>query len=282
MRELSLYETDNLDQLPIDTFILYGDTGTGKTTCSAGFPRPLFLADESEGGWKSLRGLADDQLFEPDVDPLVWGIKEMNDVATALNKIPPLVVSGRVRTVIISSITFYAQTYLAHLQRNDPGIDTRQLYGSLAVHLREVRTRFHALGVNIIWEALADHPETGDGKSNKTGRPKIAGQSADMFAAGVSYLFRCTLDDVREGGKVVDRVLKIFTQNTGGYISRPRIGKAAKQLPNPLLGGYRGFVEALGYDFERLRRSLPPIPKVTTTAPKVASPPSGAKATTNK
>jgi hypothetical protein len=292
MREIDLYASQDLAVLPVDTFVLYGDTGSGKTTASGGFPRPLVLADETEGGWKSLVGMTDEQLFEPDVDPMVWGIAEMADMATALKRIPPLIASGRIRTVVISSITFYANTYLAHLIRNDPGRDSRQVYGELAVHLREIRTRMHSLGVNVVWEALADHPESGeDGKAIRPGRPSIPGKSADQFSAGVGYLFRAVLDDVRKDGKIVDRVLKLMTQTTGNYLARPRIGAAERQLPNPLLGGYKGFLEARGYDVAQLRKALPPIQRATSTpaakpqttsAPKVVTPPSGAKATSTK
>jgi hypothetical protein len=299
MREISLDDAEDLSKLPVDTFLLYGETGTGKTTCSGGFPRPLVLADETEGGWKSLVGLADDQLFEPDVNPIVWTISAMNDMATALEKVRPLIASGRVMTVVISSITFYANTYLAHLQRNKPGGDSRQIYGALGAHLLQIRTSFHSLGTNVVWEALADHPETAeDGRQGRAGRPSIPGKSAEQFSAGVTYLFRCALDDVRKDGKITDRVLKLYTLPTGGYLSRPRVGKALPQLPNPLLGGYRGFLAARGYDAEALRRALPPIqristpstapaapkpaatPKTTTPAPKPANPPSGAKAPT--
>lgn len=286
MREIDLYEDQDLDRLPVDTFLIYGDTRSGKTTCTGGFPRPLVLADGSEGGWRSLKGLADDQLFEPDVDPIVWAIESMGDMALALGKIPPLIASGRVRTVGISSITFYANTYLTHLKRQDPDRDNRQVYGDLAGHLREIRTRFHNLGVNIVWEALADHPESSeDGKASKKGRPSIPGKTADQFAAGVNYLFRTGVEDHRKDGKIVSREYRLYTQDTGGYLAGVRLGKAERPLPNPLIGGYKGFLEARGYDLERLRRALPPIPKQPpvskqSSAPK--APPSGAKATTTK
>jgi len=268
VRQISLYEDDDLDRLPIDTFLIYGDTGTGKTTCSGGFPRPLVLADETEGGWKSLRGLSDDQLFEPEVNPIVWGISEMSDMIAAVNQIRPLVAAGRVLTVVVSSITFYANSYLSHVNRINPGIDTRQLYGNLATHLREVRTQVHNLGVNVVWEALADHPESGgEDQPSRPGRPSIPGKSADQFSAGVGYLFRAALDDTKKDGKIVDRTLKLYTQPMGGYLSRCRIGKELKQLPNPLLGGYKGFLEARGYDVARLRKGLRPIDKSISTAP---------------
>ena len=283
MREISLHDVEKRDQLPVDTYMLYGDTGAGKTTWSAGMPRPLFLADESEGGWASLKGLADDQLFEAGVTPLVWGINAMNDMDTSLGRIPALVASGRVRTVVISSITFYADTYLAHLVRNNPSVDTRQLYGSLATHLRDLRTRFHSLGVNVMWEALAAHPEAGeDGRKGKPGRPAIAGKSGDQFAAGVGYLFRCVMEEVREGGKVVSSRSKVITKTEGGYIARSRIGVAAKQPPNPITTGYKGFLQALGYDIEQLRRGLPRLPTVAATPAKVTAPAPIIKPTTPK
>lgn len=286
MREIDLYEHENKDRLPVDTILVYGETRSGKTTFSGGAPRPLVLADESEGGWRSLQGLSDEQLFEPDVNPIVWGISQMNDISTALDRIPPLIATGRVKTVVISSITFYAQTYLAHLLRVNPNADTRQVYGNLGIHLREIRTRFHDLGVSVIWEALADPPESGgEGKESHPGRPLIAGKSAHTFGAGVTYLWRSILDEVKEGGKI-RRVLKLQTQSSGGYLCGVRAGMMLPQLPNPMLGGYAGFLAARGYDLDRLRKSLPPIKATSVavsapkSAPKVASPPSGAKATT--
>lgn len=270
MREISLHEAD--DKLPVDTVLVYGDTGTGKTTFTAGWPRPLILADESEGGWKSLRGLTEDQLFEPGVEPKVWGIREMNDISQALERIPALIASGQVMTVGISSITFYSNTYLAHLVAQNKDADNRQLYGSLSAHLRAIRTRFHSLGINVVWEALAAHPEDGsDGRAAKKGRPLIAGQQADQFAAGVTYLFRSTMDNVMKEGRIVDRILRLHTQDSGGYLSRARIGKGGTQLPNPLQGGYQGLLRALGYDVERLRKTLPPL-KAAVSLPTVVQP----------
>lgn len=302
MREIDLDEP--VDRLPSDTFLIYGDTGQGKTTLSAGFPRPLILADESEAGWKAIRGLTDDLLFEPGLKPMIWGISGMGDMATALERIPPLIASGRVMTVVVSSITFYAQTYLTHLSGtvNDP----RQIYGKLGEHLRWLRTGYHSLGVNVVWEALESRPE--DAVKDKLGNivkdaqpggPMIAGQQAGIIAASVTYLWRCTLDVLKKDGQIFDHVAKLRTKALGGYVGRSRIGPGWPQLPSPLLGGYKGFLAASGFDVERIQQGLPPIktavstppkpaapkvvtrPAVTSLAPKVASPPSGAQATTN-
>lgn len=287
MREIDIYESD--DKLPVDTFLTFGRTGSGKTTASAGWPRPLFLVDESEGGYKSLRGLTDEQLFEPEIGPMVWGIRDIADMAAALQKVQPYIASGRVMTIVISSITFYADTYLAHLNAQRPGADSRQIYGELSVHLRWLRTSFHNLGVNIVWEALESSPEDPvvDAKTKavikaaQPGRPLIAGQQAEKFAAGVTYLWRTTLDVVQKDGKPFDHIIKFHTRAAGGYVSRSRIGAGLPQLPHPLLGGYKGFLTALGYDVELLRKGLPPLKTaVPVSAPKAASPSSGARSTT--
>jgi hypothetical protein len=294
MREIDL----NSRALEPDTFLIYGGTGSGKTTGTAGWPRPLVLADESEGGYKALKGLSDDQLFEPGIQPIVWGIREMGDVATALDRIPPLIASHKVMTVIINSITFYSETYLAHLNAQRPGADSRQIYGDLSIHLRQVRTRFHNLGVNIVWEALDAKPEDAvleKGvvvKSAQPGRPMISGRQAEQFAAGVTHLWRATLDVVQKDGKPHEYVWKLQTRQGGAYAARSRIGVGLPQLPNPMTGGYKGFLRAQGLDVEQIRRSLPPIatpprpaqpakPAQPTTVPRVASPPS-APTTTKK
>lgn len=296
MREIDLNEP--ADKMPVDTYLIFGGTGSGKTTLCAGWPRPLVLADMSEGGYKALRGLRDDQLFEPERDPIVWGIEQMADMATALQRIPPLIASGQVLTVVVSSITFYAASYLAHLNEQRPNADTRQIYGDLGIHLRQVRTKFHGLGVNVIWEALDTPPEDAvvDPKNNavikerQPGGPMIAGQSAKQFSASVTYLWRLTMDVVQKNGAPFEHIPKLHTRALGGYVGRSRVGADLPQLPSPMLGGYRGFLHHSGYDIEAIRRNLPPINgKKTiavstaakpTTAPKVASPPSGAQAAT--
>lgn len=268
MREISL--DDNPNEMPVDTFLLYGDTGTGKTTWSAGLPRLLVFAVDDEGGFVSLKGLAEDQVFEPGTPyskPIVWGLSEMNDMATAVEKAKPLIASKRVLSIAISSLTFYADMYLTHLNRTNPGTDNRQIYGALGVHLRDLRVKIHSLGVNVSWEALADHPEAGgDGNPGHSGRPLIPGKQADKFGAGVGWLFHTRVEDRREGGKVVERVFKQYTQPYGGYLARTRVGAADIQLPNPLTGGYREFLAARGYDVEQVRKNLPKVNNAVSVA----------------
>jgi len=274
MREISL--DDEPTAAPVDTFLIYGDTGTGKTTWSAGLPRLLVLAVDDEGGFASLKGLTEDQVFEPGTPfarPIVWGLSEMNDMAAACEKAKPLIASKRIMSISISSLTFYADLYLAHLSRTNPGGDPRQIYGALGTHLRDLRVKIHSLGVNVVWEALADHPEpAGDGKPGHLGRPLIPGKQADKFGAGVGFLFHTRFDERREGGKVVGREFKQYTQPYGGYLARTRVGQADVQLPNPLIGGYKEFLTARGYDVDEVRKNLPKVNAAVSVAVPVSAP----------
>lgn len=274
MRDINLDEAPNT--LPVDTILNYGDTGTGKTTWSAGMPRVVFFAVDDEGGFTSLKGLTEDQVFEPGTPfskPIVWALSEMGDMSKAIERVTPMIASKRVLSIAISSLTFYADMYLARLERSNPGIDTRQLYGQLGNHLRDLRVRIHSLGVNVCWEALADHPEpSADGKAGHAGRPLIPGKQADKFSAGVGFLFHMRSDDIREKGQVVGRVFKQYTQNYGGYLARTRIGQADAQLPNPMQGGYQEFLTARGYDVDLVRKNLPKVNGAVSVAVPSAAP----------
>src|SRR5215467_3611340 len=135
MREVTLEAPDG--SLPVNNFLLYGPTRSGKTTFLATFPRVLILADATEKGWESLIDFPDDKLFEPGVPPVVWAIESMADMAMARERALPLVKSGRIKTIGIDSITFYSDMYLANLFNLQSKQDNRKAYGDLGVHLRD-------------------------------------------------------------------------------------------------------------------------------------------------
>lgn len=279
MRELSL-DSSTLS-IPIDTIMNYGDTGSGKTTWSARFPRPCFLSVNDEGGHKALVDYPEEWLFEPHVKPRALAISEMSDMTQAINWLRPLVAGKQVLTVIVSSLSLYADLYLAKYLEAAPGTDNRQVYGALDVHLRDLRVKMHNLGCNVIWEAQAAAPEKGgDGQPPLSGRPLIPGKQGNKFPAGVEYIMYARLEETRQDGKVASRVFKRYTMPHNGYIARSRQAVNAPQLPNPLTGGYDEFIECRGFDSDAIRKALPSYQKPIPFVPVAASTPPVAKATT--
>jgi hypothetical protein len=250
----------NLDQptdvMPINTFLTYGDSRTGKTTWAGSFPRPVFFSDVSEGGWDSLANMEDDQLFEPGVRPLVWGIEEMADMLKAREKAIPLIQSGRIRTIVVDSLSFYSDLFLNFLVGMQTKKDMRAAYGDLGNHLRDLRVKTHALNVNVVWLCLARHPDD----DVPTGRPMIPGQQGDKFMAGVHYIFHSRVDQKKQGQITLPPVFEMRTKKYFNYIAGNRLGGRAIDLPDPLVGDYETMITALGYDADAIRASMPKLP----------------------
>ncbi len=267
MREVMLEASE--EKLPTNNFLIYGDSRSGKTTFLASFPRVLILADASEKGWESLIDINDEWLFEPGVKPMVWAIESMADMTLARAKAEPLIRSGRVLTLGIDSITFYADMYLAGLLGAQTKPDTRKAYGDLGTHLRDLRVKTHGMGCNSVWLALAKHPE----EDHPSGGPLIPGAQGDKLAAATDFIFYARLDQVN---KNVPAVHELRTKKYMSYIAGNRLGARSHLLPDPFTGRYEDFLMHLGYDVARLRASLKPIGKaaVAVSAPiKTVTPP---------
>jgi hypothetical protein len=253
VREINLEQP--ADVMPINTFLVYGDSRVGKTTWAASFPRPVFFSDVSEGGWDSIANMDDAQLFEPGVKPLVWGIEQMDDMVTARNKAAPLIASGRIKTIVIDSLSFYSDLFLNFLVVAQTKKDMRSAYGDLGNHLRDLRVKTHQLGVNVVWLCLAKHP----GDDVPTGRPLIPGQQGDKFMAGVHYIFHGRVQQDKVGQVLSAPVYEMRTQKWNNYIAGNRLGGLAANLPDPLIGNYETLITQLGFDADTIRKSLPDL-----------------------
>ncbi len=260
MRDILLDEPAGT--MPVDSFLIYGDTRSGKTEFAATFPRPLIIADATEGGYATIRRMDRGKWFEDGVAPIIKAIDTMNDLAKLSSEVDQLIAQGKVCTIVFDAFSFYCDFYLAQLLKLQAKPDNRQAYGQLGVHLREVRTNYHAKGVNTVWLCLAKHPDTDDPK----GRPMIPGQQADKFSAGVSFLFHSQKEQRKEGGKIVEEIYNLRTKQFGNYIVGNRLGQDAHLLPDPFSGTYAEFMEALGYDVAAIRRGLKPLAKPVVAA----------------
>jgi hypothetical protein len=272
MREIDLKATD-VGVMPINTFLCYGDTRSGKTTWAGTFPRPLFLSDVTEKGFESLR---DDNWndeatprFEENVPPIVWGIETEADFVQCLERAKPLIQSGRIKSIWLDSISFYSDLILNSILMRQTKVDMRKAYGDLGIHLRNVRIQGHALGVNFGWLALARHPEEDD----PVGRPLIPGQQSDKFSAGCDFIFHFRVDQPQPSQPANFNIYtKRYPVKDGRhYVAGNRLGGRANLLASPMRGTYATMMESLGYDVDAIRKGLVPmnkIPAVTPVAPK--------------
>lgn len=266
--------------VPANTFLLYGDTRTGKTRFGATFPRPFIFVDVGERGYETIQTMDRDLWWEPTVAPIIVGIDQMSDFAAAVQqRLLPLIASGRVLSVVFDAFSFYCDFYLMQLMKTMDGADNRQIYGKLGTHLQFVRNTLHQLPVNVLWNCLAAAPESGDSGTTKMGGPLIPGSQGPKFAAGVNYLFYTRLVQKREKGEISEERYEIHTRQYAMYAAGNRLGDA-NSLPNPFVGGtYAELLPYLGYDPDDVRKAIKPIaqtnvakPVAVATKPPIAKP----------
>jgi hypothetical protein len=206
------------------SIVIHGDTGCGKTSLAATFPRPLFLSPADEAGWETLKHTNPDTYFERDRLPIVWKLTKALDIVEGLKDVQPLIKSGDVKTVVIDSLTFWTEMYYDHLLSSSASKDPRQVFGLLGDHLRNVRSKFQLLPVNIVWLCLTKYPD----ENTKLALPEIKGRQAGMFAAGCKYLWY-----MRVGGND-GKTRELKTRKFGNILARGRDGgRLPDTIPNP-------------------------------------------------
>ncbi len=229
--------------LPNLTVFSYGQSRTGKTRWAGTWPRPLFLSDVTEGGWETLRTMPDTALYEPGVRPDVWGIESFSDMPKCIADVIKMCEKqpGRVRTLVIDSISFYQDLYVVEMERLMPKkngeIDTRALYGNLFNHLRWLMVEIGKLPLNIVYLALEKAP---DDKGNPGG-PLLSGRSAQAAPARCGYFLYHRIERVSLDSPPI---FEVRTKPYSRYLAGTR---AAETLPDPLPEPtYRGLAGALG------------------------------------
>lgn len=227
------------------TVMSYGGSRAGKTRFAATFPRPLFLSDNSEGGWETIRNMNPEARYEPDVVPRVWAMEKPEDMVKSIMAIEqicrgPHAINGKqykpgdIQTVVIDSLTFYGDSFLTHLERTQK--DKRQVYQALNGHLREVMVRVHELPVNVIWICLEKAP---DEENPQMGGILIPGQTKDKAPARCDYWFYH-----RSFQRGAELTFEVRTKKFGVW---PAGGRDEGALPDPLPEtNYRAMAEALG------------------------------------
>ena len=95
-----------VDRLPIVT--ICGDSGTGKTTLAATFPKPIVIRAED-----GLQAIPVKQ--RPDTFPLIHAVDELWNQLSALIK-----EEHQYKTVVIDSVTALERLFISHIIESDP------------------------------------------------------------------------------------------------------------------------------------------------------------------
>lgn len=216
----------------------YGDLGSGKTEFAATWPRVVFLSDEVEKGYITIQNMDRKKWYEPDRKPIVLPIKTCEEMQEGLKWIEDTKAkkTDHIQTVVVDSITFYAELYMQRLRKQNAEMDSWEFYRKVKEHLQSILHRLHRLNVHVIWLALQKWD-----MERKRGEIFVPGAAGELIPAACPYWLyhRIGVDDA---GKPR---FEIRTRHYQGYPARCRDGgRLPDPLPEPT---YRAFAEASGW-----------------------------------
>lgn len=227
------------------TFCCYGETRTGKSRFAGTFPNALFISDASERGWTTLETMPEDAFYHPGQGPVILPVADQQAMVAALHTAEQWVRAGYIDTVVVDSLTFYAESWLQHeiakmlAAPGSKGIDTRSLYGALASHLSNTRVQIHKWPCHVVWLALQAPPD-----DNQLGGPMLSGKSRQRFPAGCDHIFRHRKYDATFEDGSVGPVFEVQTAAHTNYVGGGRDGGALPDtIPWP---SFRIVAEYLG------------------------------------
>lgn len=173
------------------TSLVYGPSRGGKTRFAATWPRPIFLSDAVEGGYRTIASMAKrspEMFFEPNWTPKVWAMESAADILQGIKRIAEIVKNDPTAclTGVIDSVTFlgdllqdeFLTMYQAEIAKNPYA-----LYDRLRLTLRHYMILAHKIPINWVWIALAKESERGS-----LGGPLIPGQTGTKMPAAVNLL----------------------------------------------------------------------------------------------
>lgn len=208
------------------TFMCYGDTRTGKTRFAGTFPNAVFLSDASERGWTTLEHMPPEWFYHPGKGPEVLPVSDQAGMIQAMAIAEEWVRKGWIDTVVIDSLTFYAESWYQHEHQKmlqhagSKGIDNRALYGAMANHLSSTRVQIHKWPCHVVWLALAAAPD-----ELQPGGPMLSGKSRARFPAGCDHIFYHRKYEVPAEGETEGyTVYEAQTKGFGRYIGGGRDG----------------------------------------------------------
>lgn len=232
---------------PYLTVLSYGHTRSGKTRFAATWPNAVFISDATERGWDTIIHMPAEDFYHPGKRPIVLPVHNQQEMIEAIAIAEQWVKAGLIDTIVIDSITFYAESWLSHAMAKAKAAGAKlegwDLYGPLLNHLTDLRKQVHGLLCNVVWLALAKDPD-----KKETGGPMLPGSSRLRFPPACNYVFYhrkyAYERDVEGGGKEIQQVYEAHNTTWEGYIAGGRDnGKLGDSLYYPR---YREIAEKLG------------------------------------
>jgi len=209
---LTLRSTANITS-PWTHWMLYGPTGSGKTTAAATFPFPLFLVPASEGSELTLASM-DVPYFKLGRDANNEPVRVREHLNAILTMLEQKQASARAyaakgdedaaidafpwETIVLESMTHLCAMLQDDISNNGTIKMDQQKWGLMSDFLRTVHTRLRGLDCHVVFTALAK--VDGEEGSIVEGAPDITGKMARLLPSACDAIGYCETVD-GGGGK---------------------------------------------------------------------------------
>jgi hypothetical protein len=211
--------------------VVGGKTKSGKTSFAATFPKPHFISDGAEGGADTLQNMDPELWWDKGCPPRVDEIENMMELPQLITKLLEKKSVIKEQTLVVDSISIYAQRVLRELKANNPGQDNRQRYGELGDALQALIGRVHSLPYqNIIWLCHIDDEM----------QLSVPGKASSVLWAYMGYLWMTHVE--AQIGRAPD-----FQLHTRPYLRATWLGgRSMIAAPSPMIPSFKVLAELLG------------------------------------
>lgn len=207
-----------------------GRVCSGKTHFAATAPKPLYIADAAEGGAKTLQAMDPALWWDPKCPPTVNEIENMLEMPQLVTSLLATKGTLKYQTLVIDSISIYAQRIMRELKAANPGGDGRQRYGELGDGLSALVSRVHSLPLHVIWLCHVDEEQ----------QLSVPGKATSSLWAYMDYKW---MTHVVTADKSVD-----FQLHTRPFGRATWLGgrSGMNVLPSPMIPSFKPIFELLG------------------------------------
>lgn len=228
---MAMFKTLNTKDLqePFTRWFLYGDTGTGKTTAAATFPKPLFLCPIVENSVTTLSGRNVPYLLVKD-----WsspfnestGVGGMNAILQRIeNDYNKDKFAFPFLTIVTDGLTHLAELFKDELTEGAKVSMDVQKYDKLTTRFRNIHARLSNLEMHVVYCSLAqvdDNTKSGDAYLSKKVK-EIIPSSCEVYA------YMTAVDKGKDkNGNPRPKEHKMYTTPHGQWKARTRY----KRLPS--------------------------------------------------
>ena len=227
--------------------VIGGKPSSGKTSFAATAPAPLFFADQSEGGFETLKTMAQDEKlrsfwWDPKVEPDIWAMESMLEYWPQITRLERMIAGKKCpfKTLVFDSLSIYGQRVLRELRLGNPGRDGRQNYGDLQSAIDLMIARIHALPMHVLWlcHVTDDYQLTVPGKAT----------AASWAYMSHKWLIRADV----QAGRATN-----YQLHTKPFRTATWLGGRGNPLPDPMIPSFKCLFPLLGLNDKPVSLAVP-------------------------